>query len=135
MKENSPKYQISMAIAELEEKKLIAFDEMKVQFYRSYESMRPINLLKSTINDLWNGSADNGGFGNNMIGVLSGLIVKNIVFRRSYNPIKIAAGITLQALSANFAEKNADIIKKAGKGILQIILYKIKSIKKQKTTI
>ena len=131
MKESGPKYQLNIEIADLEARKSIAFDEMKDQFNRSYESMRPINLLRSTINDFKKERSEKGGFGNIVIGILSGFIVKKIVSTRTYNPIKIAASLTLQSLATKLAEKNADIIKKAGRNIMQAMFYKIKSIQKR----
>jgi len=129
MKKNSPNDSLDEAIALLETKRDLELVQLKEQMHVVHESLKPINLIKDTFKAVTASPDLKDGIGKTAIGVASGLLVKNILFRNSYNPLKIVAGIVLQTVASGFASKNSDKIKSTGQRLFHALLSKIKHTK------
>lgn len=98
---------------------------LQKQFHITYESLRPINLIKNTIKEASNAPDVTGGIGNAIMGIVSGFLAKKILFRSSINPLKNVAGMVLQTIVTNVVAKNSDKIRESGTSILHKLFAKI----------
>jgi hypothetical protein len=105
--------------AEKEEKKFILIE----QFHETYESLKPVNLIKQTFNKL----IDTPDIANQVldtsIGLGAGVLSKKILVGKSTNIFKRFFGTIIELTVANAVSKNSDGIKKHG---LQLIKKLIK---------
>ena len=119
-----PKVALKEIILKLQIKSDLEFLELKDQFHLTCESLKPLNLLKSTVKELINSNGSKSGMGSTFIGLASGFLIKNIFFRSTRNPLKYIAGIALETLAANLASNNSGQIKHAAKSIFKAITSK-----------
>ena len=127
MKKTSPKEKLSKAIILLEIIRKEELNSFRRQLLLTSESLKPVNLIKSTIREFTNSVDLNNNIGSTAIGMVSGYLVKNILFRATRNPLKIIAGILLQTFVTNVATKNSDKIKESAKSILNSVTSRMKS--------
>ena len=104
----------------LEQKRLVEFRNLKEQLHTTYESLKPINFLKSTFEDVTHSPEIKGGVGKAAIGMVSGYLLKKLMFGPSINPIKNILGVAFQALITNVAAQNSDKIKETGINVFEI---------------
>ena len=127
MKKIRPKEKLSKAIILLEIIRKEELNSFRRQLLLTSESLKPVNLIKSTIREFTNSVDLNNNIGSTAIGMVSGYLVKNILFRATRNPLKIIAGILLQTFVTNVATKNSDKIKESAKSILNSVTSRMKS--------
>ena len=119
----------------LERKRSEEFKELKEQLHTTYESLKPINLLKSTFEEVTQSPDIKRDIGKAAIGMFSGYLLKKLVFTSSVNPFKILAGVAFQALATNVAAKNSDKIKETGINIFEIVKALIKPKKRENSQV
>ena len=85
--------------------------ELKNQLLISYESLKPLNLLKSSINDISNSVELKNGMIDSIISILSGYLTRRIIIRTSKNPIKRIMASFIQMGATSLIAKNIDFIK------------------------
>ena len=112
---------LSREISLLERKKSQEFKNLKEQLHNTYESMKPINLLKNTLEDITQSPEIKHDFTKAAIAMFTGYLVKKLVFKSSVNPLKILAGAAFQTFATNIAAKNSDKIKDAGISIFEMV--------------
>ena len=111
---------LSREISLLERKKSQEFKNLKEQLHNTYESMKPINLLKNTLEDITQSPEIKHDFTKAAIAMFTGYLVKKLVFKSSVNPLKILAGAAFQTFVTNIAAKNSDKIKEAAISIFEM---------------
>ena len=126
MKKNSPNDSLDEATALLETKRGQELMQLKEQLQLIHESLKPINLIKDTFEAVTVSPDLKDGIGKTAIGVASGLLVKNILFRKSRNPLKLVARIVLQTVATGIAANNSDKITSIGQKLFHALLSKIK---------
>jgi len=126
MKKNSPNDSLDEAIALLETKRGQELMQLKEQLHLVHESLKPINLIKDTFKAVTASPDLKDGIGKTAIGVASGLLVKNILFRKTHNPLKLVARTVLETIAAGVASNNSDKIKSMGQKLFHALLLKIK---------
>ncbi len=126
MKKNSPNDLLDEAIDLLETKRAQELVQLKEQLNEVLESLKPINIIKDTIKKVTTSPDLKEGIGKTAIGVTSGLLVKNILFRKTHNPLKLVARTVLQAIAAGIAINNSDKIESTGLKLFHALLSKIK---------
>ncbi len=131
MKNLLPNESLVEAIALLEAKRDRELIELKEQFHAVNESLKPINLIKDAFRSVTASPDLKNGIDKTLIGGFSGFLVKNILFRNSFNPLKIITRIGLQAITASFAAQNSDKIKSTSQKLFHAILSKIKLLKNE----
>lgn len=95
---------------------------VKEQLARTYESLKPINLIKNTISQAISSPKLGGKLGNIGMGWLSGFVVKQLIQLGSHNPlVKISATI-VEMIVAGKVTQNADDIKAIGAIVLKKIM-------------
>lgn len=115
---------LDSAIVELQQKKIDTKEQLKEDFHEIHESIRPINLLKSSIQKI-TGPGDirstllkaAGGLG-------MGLLTKGLINGKTTGAIGSMVGNTLKATVSNTVYNNADKIKAYGLAIYNNLFRK-----------
>jgi len=126
MKKKSPNDLLDEAIVLLEAQRDLELFQLKEQLNEVLESLKPINLIKDTIKKVTTSPDLKEGIGTTAIGVASGLLVKNILFRKTHNPLKLIVRTVLQTVAAGIATNNSDKIKSMGQKLFHAIFSKNK---------
>ena len=112
------------AIQILEIEKAINEQLLKEQFHITVESLKPINLLKSTLNDM----STSPSFINNIlgttIGLATGYISKKIFVGMSGNIIRKFIGSIMQLGVTNVVAQHPETIKSFGRSVIKHFLRK-----------
>ncbi len=126
MKKPLPNDLLKLKVKLLEAKRDRELIDLKEHFHAVKASLNPINLIKDSFKSATASPDLADGIDKTVIGLLSGFLVKNLVYRNSFNPLKIAASIGLQIIGASVASKNSDKIKSTGLKLFHSLLSKIK---------
>ncbi len=118
-------------ILSLQYKQAVELKLLKAQFHHTYQTLSPINLIKSTLNEVKSAPEVKTNLFNNAIGLTTGYISKLVLFGASRNPIKKLIGTILQFAVTNIASKHGQEIKLAGENILHRILKLKNNTKKE----
>jgi len=84
---------------------------LKEQFRITYDSLRPINLLKDTIKGITTFPELKGNILDTVMSLAAGFLSKKIVVGKTYNPLKQVLGTFLQMGVTNIVSKNSDGIR------------------------
>jgi len=112
------------AILQLECKQANELFLLKKEFRNTYETLKPINLLKSTISNLLSVSEFKGNILDAGISLAAGLLSKKTVVGSSHNPIKQLLGTFLQIGVTSLVSKNTEGIKSNANRLLDFFLRK-----------
>lgn len=104
---------------------------LKEQFHVTYESLKPINIIKTTLNKVMETPELKSNIVNNVIGAATGYLSKIVLFGASKNPVTRLMGTLLQYAVTNITTKHGDTIKLAGERIVQKIMKFKKEPKKE----
>lgn len=94
---------------------------LKLQLEITYQSLRPVNLLKNTLHEISTSEEIKENLLNNVIGISTGYLSKKVFTGTSHNPLVKLAGSLLQFTIANVVAKHPETIKQVSKNILQFI--------------
>jgi hypothetical protein len=112
----------------LEEKKHdTQLAELKFQFDAAYESIKPINLIKSLIHEVTASREIKNDLTTDFIALGTGFISKKLLVNDSHSTIKNVFGTILQFAITNMVSKYTDTIKNIGSNILNNFLHKNKN--------
>lgn len=103
---------------------------LKEQFHVTYESLKPINLIKNTFHEVTESPAIKNNIVNNTIGLATGYLTKKVLFGSARYPITKLIGTVLQFTIANIVSKHTDNIKSTGENLLLRFLKHRKESKK-----
>ena len=124
--------ELKIAIQILEVEQEMKVQLIKEQLILAHDSIKPINLLKSTVNDFVTSPylIDNvlGG----AVGLATGYISKKIVIGASGNLFRKLLGVVMQFGVTNVVAQHPDGIRSIGQYIYQHILPKKKLILKDR---
>ncbi|MFM2019162.1 MAG: hypothetical protein RL007_2818 [Bacteroidota bacterium] len=90
-------------------------------FHETYESLKPINIIKNTVAQAFKAPELSGNLMNIAMGLASGFLTRKFVVGSSSNPFTKVAGAVLEMVVASKVTQNADEIK----SIAAIIIRKI----------
>jgi hypothetical protein len=96
----------------LQEKNAVELELLKEQFQKTFESVKPINIIKNSLSEIVKFPEMKNNITANLIGLLTGIVSKKIMVGSSQNPIKKILGTILEFAVANVVAKNSDTIKK-----------------------
>ncbi len=130
MKKNSPNDLLDEAIQLLETKRDLELILMKRELNGLFESLKPINIVKNTFRKVIASTDLKEGIVNTAIGVASGFMVKNILFRKTHNPFKLIARGILQTVTTGVVATNSDKIKSNSQKIFHAVLSTLTKRKK-----
>ena len=97
---------------------------LKEQFYLTYESLKPINILKKTLKEISSSPYLINNISGTAMGLASGFLSKKIFVGTSGNIFRKLIGSLLQFGITNVVTQNSDIIKSVGHAIFQHFLRK-----------
>ena len=97
---------------------------LEEQVSNVFESLKPVNLLKSTMKDVSNSPLLLDSFLGLAVGLSSGFITKRVVVRKSLNPLRRILGSFLQLAITNIVARNPNTIKFIGNTIFNTIRRK-----------
>lgn len=113
---------LQKAILALELENKVKSELVKEQFLIIHESLKPINLLKSTIKDIISSPDLKTGIIDISIGVSTGFMAKKIVAGDSHNVFKQLMGSAVQMIVTKEVTKNADSILVAGRNFISRLI-------------
>lgn len=111
MKKPNPISQLQEKILLLEAKQQNDKVLLKEQFKLSFESLKPLNLVKDAFNELTNLSGFGGETLDTSLGIAAGYFSRKIVVGSSTNPFKKILGSLVQAGVTSYVLNNTDQIK------------------------
>lgn len=103
--------QLKMAIAGLEAKQSEDGKLLKVQFLETFEAIKPINIIKSTLHDAAESQDIKANILKTAVGLTTGYIAKSVVQNAADKPEKklLVMGLTLGAIS--IVAEHPDLVK------------------------
>ena len=115
---------LKLAIQELELQQANELILLKEQFNKTSESLKPINLIKSTFKNAVSSPDLKTDVFNTVIGLVTGVVAKKLMIGKTINPFKKLLGIIVEMTVANKVAKNADEIKSTGSTIFKKLFSK-----------
>lgn len=91
---------------------------LRDQFHVTYESLKPLNLVKNVFHDITTSPEIKNNVVSNVIGLGTGIATKKLLMGNSHNPIKKVLGTVLEFAVANLVSKHSDGIKTIGSSLL-----------------
>jgi len=108
----------------LEVEQAINGELLKEQFFLTYESLKPVNILRNTMKDISSSPYLIENILGATLGLGSGYLSKKIVVGASGNIIRKLFGSVLQFGVTNLVAQHPDVIKSFGQFIFQHIFHK-----------
>lgn len=100
---------------------------LKDQFRATYESLRPINLIKNTLKDLTSSPDLKGDLLGSGLSIGAGYLTRKVITGATHNPIRHLMGTLLQLGVTSVLSKNGDSIKSGVFKLLSRLLSKKKT--------
>jgi len=97
---------------------------LKEQFFLTFESLKPANLLRSTVNDIASSPYLIDNILGAAMGLVSGFLSKKIFIGASGNKLRKLIGHVLQFGVTNFVALHPGAIKKIGWSVIQHLVRK-----------
>jgi hypothetical protein len=108
MKKISQQALLNEAINLLKDKQACELQLLKSQFHITYESLKPINLIKNGLHEITASPDVKKTVINTAIGLATGYISKKVLIGATNNPIKKILGAVLEFTIANVVAKTAN---------------------------
>ncbi|HTB51817.1 MAG TPA: hypothetical protein VK718_03505 [Ferruginibacter sp.] len=109
---------LKAAIHQLEAKQLTQKQSLRNQFYETYESLKPLNIIKSEFKKFTSSPDIKSNIVNTAIGLGAGILTKKVFIGGSANIFKKLFGSVIEMGIAKLVSGNADKIKDMGKELL-----------------
>ncbi len=103
--------ELKTAIRELEYRQAHEWSSLKAEFLTTCESLKPVNLIKSTFNELTATPDLKGDMLNTTLSLAAGYLSRKVVAGTTNNPLKKLLGALLQIGVTNMVSKNSGGIK------------------------
>ncbi len=116
--------QLNQAIVLLEAQQTLDGFLLKEQFKMTYESLRPINLVKSTLKELASAPDFKNDLLNTTLSLAVGYLSKKLAIGTTHNPIKQLLGTFLQMGVTSIVSKNSDGIKSTVENWIKLLFAK-----------
>ena len=114
------------AIQLLEAEQNVKGELLKKQVMITYESLRPVNLIKNTLKDLFSSSFEGENISGIAAGITGGYLLKKLFVGRSGNPFKKLLGSIIQFGLTNLIAQNSQLIKTFATGVFRLFSEKNK---------
>lgn len=111
----------------LEAEQAVKAQVLKEQFFLTYESLKPINLLRSSMKEMVSSPDLIDDLLGTVTGLLTGFLSKKILVGKSGNLIRKLIGSIMQFGVTNVVSQHPDIIKSIGKFIVSLLFRKKES--------
>lgn len=84
---------------------------LKAQLATTYDNLKPINIVKSIVNDVFESKTLREEFVNTTAGYLTGLFTKKLIVGTSKNPVLKLFGLGIQLAMTTLMSKNYAAVK------------------------
>jgi hypothetical protein len=111
--------ELKNAIQILENEQAVKMQSLKEQFYLTYKSLKPANLLLSTFKEVVTSPNLIDNILGTVVGLATGYLSKKIVVGASGNILRKLFGSVLQLSVTNTVSQHPDAIKSIGQFIIQ----------------
>lgn len=112
------------AILDLEQKREYEGKILKEQFHDTFESLKPINLIKSTLKDATGSPELKGNLVNTSVGLTAGYLSKALFQGISRSPFKRLIGTAIMFGITNIVAKHPKTVKKLGNKVINMLRRK-----------
>lgn len=106
-------------IAFLEDRQRQEIAMLKEQALDTYESIKPVNLLKNTLKDFTSQPELKENIFDGVAGIATGYLSKKLLIGASDNPLKKVVGTLFQVAITTLVAKNSSKIKAVGEVLLK----------------
>lgn len=127
----SSEAELREAILRLESTQAIEGRILKEQFNLAYESVKPINLIKSTFTEVAASQDIKDNLLNAGVGLAVGYLTKVAFQGASHSPVRKLFGTVLEFGIASMVAKNPEAVKTVAKGVFKIISSGVHTINPQ----
>jgi hypothetical protein len=110
--------ELKTSILFLEAEQSIKGQLLKEQLFRTYESLKPVNLIRNTLKELSTSPYLVDNISGTAMGLLGGFLSKKIFVGTSGNLIRKLLGSVLQFGVTNVVAQNSEVIKTVGQTVL-----------------
>ena len=124
---------LKSAILALEDEQRIKGQLLKEQLYVTYESLKPANLIRKTLQDVFSSQSLMDDISGSAIGAVSGFLLKKLFVGASANKFRKIIGSVLQFGISNFITQNSDQIKSFIQSLFQYFFPKKKKNSRKHT--
>lgn len=127
MKNKNPTDALNELIIIQELKYATDLEQLKEQFHVAYESVKPLNLIKTAFHEVTASPEIKYDLLSNVIGFATGFLSKRLLLGSLHNPVKKVFGTLFEFAVANLASKHTDGIKRIGGNLWKHFLKKNKT--------
>ena len=124
MKNINSSAEIKIAIQNLEIEHEVKGQLLKEQLYATFESLKPVNLIKSTLHDITSSPYLIENMLGSIIGMASGYLSRKIAVGASENIFRRIVGSVLQFGVTNVVSKHSDVLKTVGNFFMKHMFHK-----------
>ncbi len=124
MKSITTSADLKTAIRKLELQQAHELVLLKEAYIKTCESLKPVNIIKSSFKDLVAAPGLKTDVINAAIGLTTGIVAKKLMIGKTINPFKKLLGIIVEMAVAGTVAKNTDEIKAAGSAIFKRLFTK-----------
>lgn len=111
MEKQSPKEALRESIRQLEIQQTREGEELKAQFKATYESLKLVNLIKSSLKEVTESVEIKNTLFESIISVVSGYVSRKLMVSKNSNLFLKIAGLVMQFGITNLVAKNAEVIR------------------------
>jgi len=116
--------ELTEAILLLETRQADQGIQLREQFNLTYESLKPLNLIKSTFREAASSRELKDNIINTGTGLVAGYLSKKLFEGVSHNPLKKILGSALMFGITNMVSRNPETMKSLGQKFLNVISFK-----------
>ena len=106
-------------IKQLEYQQTEALSEIKLEFSNIYESVKPMNIIKNTLESSLNMPEIKDKLIDSLLGLATGFVTKKILVKNGDTAMGKVLGTVVQFAVAALVAKNSDKLKEVSRNILQ----------------
>ena len=121
MKKIESSVALRQAIVQLESTQSVEGKILKEQFHQTYESMKPINLIKSTFSEAAASPEIRQKVLTTTVGLAAGFVSKKLFEGASHSPLRKLFGTALMFGITEVIARNPEVVNAAAKGVMKII--------------
>lgn len=118
--------EIKDAIRQLEEKQVVEGQEVKERFLAVVDSVKPVNLIKSTFNDITASPDLVSNIVSTTLGLTAGYLTNKSLVMSTGGVVKKLLGTVLQFGVTSVFVRNSDVVKSLGQSLIYRFLRKRK---------
>ena len=111
MKKQSAREALRESIRLLEIQQAHEGEELKAQFKATYESLKLVNLVKSSLKEVTESVEIKNTLFESIISVVSGYVSRKLMVNKNSNPFLKIVGLVMQFGITNLVAKNAEVIR------------------------